>query len=117
MRNGFDPSRRNRNIGTAKQGVGRDNRMRIPATCHHERVWWEQIDKYRVLRRRVEGRDVLFIVEDTTEGFVHTCSVGDLCRILSLVPPDDWEGLQTFVLRQPTSTTMLSLFLSERRKT
>ena len=76
--------------------------MKIPAICHNERIWWEQIDKYRVLQRRVQGRDVLFILEETTEGFVHSCSVGDLCRILNLVPTNDWDGLQTLLLRQPT---------------
>jgi hypothetical protein len=76
--------------------------MRIPAICHNERIWWEQLGKYTVSYRQVGDRDIQFIVEETTEGFVHSCTVDDLCRILQLAPPGDWEGLQTFLLRQPT---------------
>jgi hypothetical protein len=55
----------------------------------------------------VQNREVQFIVEDTREGFVHPCTVNDLCRILGAVPAIDWEELQTFLLRQPSQKQLL----------
>lgn len=102
MRSGYNPTRRNRNIGTAKQGHGRDNRLTIPSICHDERIWWEQLGKYREMRRSIAGRDLLFIVESTHTDFFHACTVDDVSKLLNHVPAEDWEGLDVFVLRQPT---------------
>ena len=102
MRNGFNPTRRNRNIGTAKQGHGRNNRMTVPTICHYARNWWEQIDEYDVQKRRIQSRSVTFIIEKITQGFAHLCTVDDLCHILELVPSQDWEGLDAILFRQPT---------------
>jgi hypothetical protein len=38
---GFNPIRRNRNIGTAKSGHGQDNRMTIPKIAHGSNDFWE----------------------------------------------------------------------------
>jgi hypothetical protein len=41
QRPGWNPVRRNRNVGTAKQGRGRDNRMVIPSNWHDSRTFWQ----------------------------------------------------------------------------
>jgi hypothetical protein len=102
MRNGFNPIRRNRNIGTVRQGHGRNNRFTIPAICHSERTWWEQLGQYRTESRAVNSCELLFIIEQTRSEYIHPCSVEDICHILSLIPVEDWNGLQTFLLRQST---------------
>src|ERR1700742_1273204 len=103
MRNGRNPTRRNRNIGTAKQGHGKDNRLTIPTICRDERIWGAQLGrKYLLVRRTISGRELVFIVESTKAGYFHSCTVEDICRLLSFVPLDDWESLELVVLRQST---------------
>ncbi len=99
---GFDATRRSRGIGTKKQGHGRDNRFVIPAIRHAERSWVEQLGPHREERRFVRGREVLFLVEENSGGGIHACSVEDISHVLANTLPDDWRGLSTFLLRQPT---------------
>lgn len=102
MRAGFNPTRRNRNIGTGRQGHGQDNRLVIPSVCLRERRWAEQLNPHQQFQRRVGSRDVFFIVEETSGGCAHACTIEDICHVLKHVPLDDWEDLDTFVLRQST---------------
>lgn len=102
MRPGFDPTRRNRNIGTVRRGHGQDNRLVIPAPCGAERQWTEQLGPHRQIKRMVGSRKVLFLVEDCHGGCGHACSIDDVVHVLAHIPSDDWRGLYTFVFRQPT---------------
>jgi hypothetical protein len=97
-----NPARRNRNIGTAKQGRGQDNRFVIPQVCRQERDWTELLGPHHVRELEVAGREVVFVVEENTAGCIHACTVEDIGDVLSHIPSDDWTGLQTFVLRQST---------------
>lgn len=49
----------------------------------------------------MRDRDVDFVVERTSRGCVHACTVEDIAYLLSHLPLQDWEGLSLFVLRQP----------------
>jgi hypothetical protein len=100
---GFNPQRRNRNIGTSASGHGQINRLTIPRPGHADRTWWEALKSNHSAKREVAGRRVTFIVEKPNPKFVYACTIGDVCRLLSLLPSSDWEGLETFVFRQPTS--------------
>jgi hypothetical protein len=98
----YNPTRRNRNIGTSKQGHGANNRMVIPQLSAEYRECSAKIGPYVKIDRTINGRDITFIVEQTNGGCNHACSVDDIQFMLSHVPADDWVGLNTFVLRQPT---------------
>jgi hypothetical protein len=102
MRAGFNPTRRNRNIGTAKQGHGRDNRMVVPKVATRGRNWSEELNPHQLAQRVVSGRELTFIVEELRLPCVHACTIEDICRILANIPLSDWAGLDTFVLRQST---------------
>lgn len=65
-------------------------------------VFWNDIGEYVVERRSVHGREVSFVIERTHAGFVHACSVDDVAFLLAHVPAEDQNGLDLFVLRQPT---------------
>ena len=101
-KSGYNPVRRNRNIGTPKQGRGRTNAMTIPAVCHCERNWWENLGPFVVSEQSVGPHKITFILEQTRESCVHACTIDDICHILSLVPSSDMESLDTVVMRQPT---------------
>jgi hypothetical protein len=102
MKAGFNPARRSRNIGTAKQGHGQDNRLAIPNISRSVREWKEQHNPHQCVERQVRGRKLTIIVEDNHPGRVHARTVGDLCQVLENIPSDDWSGLATFVPRQST---------------
>jgi hypothetical protein len=102
MKAGYNPLRRNRNIGTSKQGHGRNNQQTIPLLCHAERDWWENLGSHYILKKTISSVDFDFVVEETREGYIHACTVEDVCHLLSLLPPSDLSSLQTFVFRQST---------------
>ena len=101
MHAGRNPTRRNRNIGTAASGHGNDNRLVIASRCNGPIWHWRNIGEYRCVKRVVSGRDVEFVVEQTNRGCIHACTVDDIACLLGYIPPEDWEGLGCFVLRQP----------------
>ena len=102
IRVGYDPTRRNRNIGTKARGHGKDNRMSIPSVCSVERTWREQISDHQVVEHQIAGRTVKFIIEKTRRNFLHACTPEAICDVLSCLPPEDWTGLDCILLRQPT---------------
>jgi hypothetical protein len=80
MKAGFNPARRNRNIGTSKQGHGQNNRLVIPDICLRERRWAEQLNSHQQFQRVVSGREVIFIVEEVSGGCTHSCTIEDTER-------------------------------------
>jgi hypothetical protein len=96
----YNPTRRNRNIGTAKSGHGQDNRMTIPDVSHGESIFWEKIEGAKEIIRIVSGKPLKFYVQPTRADCVHACTVDDIARLMSHVPVGDWEGLDAIVLRQ-----------------
>lgn len=102
MRSGFNPTRRNRNIGTRAQGHGSNNRMAIPSIAHCERSYWEQLRKYEIVRAAIADQEVVFIIDEASPGFAHACSVEDVTKLFTLIPPSDWAGIGAVYFRQPT---------------
>jgi hypothetical protein len=96
-----NPVRRNRNIGTAAQGQGQDNALVIPGKADGP-DWLDRVGNYTLEDRMVAGRSVRFIVEQTSGGCVHPCTVTDVVHMLHAIPASDWAGLDTIVFRQPT---------------
>jgi hypothetical protein len=96
-----NPTRRNRNIGTAKSGYGQNNKMTIPAIAHGHHVFWERIDNATEVSRIVSDRSLKFFIQPTRSDCIHACTVDDIARLMSHVPLIDWEGLDAVVLRQP----------------
>ena len=98
----YNPTRRNRNIGTTKQGHGRDNRLVIPDVSNGERGWEEELGRHQRILKHVKGRQILFIVDKNNNGCVHACSIADILHVLEYLPSQDWTGVNTFFLRQST---------------
>lgn len=102
MRPGFNPTRRNRNIGTSRAGRGQDNRHVIPVCDHKAFAHYECLRGYRSATRRVGGQSITFIVETVRPGSCHACTVDDVVRVLEQVPLQDLDGIELIVMRQPT---------------
>src|SRR5436309_1617865 len=96
MRGGWNPVRRNRNIGTPLRGRGRNNAF-FPPLTRRPMAGVSAAD-----RRIVGGQEITFITDETLPGFIHACTVDDVLRMLAALPPEDWTGIQTIVFRQLT---------------
>lgn len=97
----FEPTQRNRNIGTRKRGHGQNNRMTIPEYAHGEHRFWERVDGARLVTRTIRGRPLKFFGEPSRSDCVHPCTAGDVARLLMHVPAGDWEGIGAILFRQP----------------
>lgn len=102
MASTYNPARRNRNIGTPKQGHGQNNRMVIPQHPGSHQWRTDRIGPHEKLIHEVNGEKITFIVEHPNGGCEHACTVEDVLFMLSHIPSSDWAGLSTFVFRQPT---------------
>lgn len=99
MNQGRDATRRNRNIGTAKQGHGQNNRLTIP-WCGLK-LYYENLAEYNVALRTIHSRSLPFIIEKTRADSCHACTVDDIARVLEHVPSLDFDGIDFIALRQP----------------
>ncbi|MGB0680592.1 MAG: hypothetical protein ACPGUV_13125 [Polyangiales bacterium] len=102
MHHGRNPTRRNRNIGTAKQGLGQDNRLVIPWPWHQLEPHWATLGQAVRLDKAVQGHTLTLYIEAVTAGFVHACSVDDVLTVLAHVPPRHLTALDMVIWRQPT---------------
>lgn len=98
---GHNPTRRNRNIGTSKQGHGRNNRMIIPWPASSMKCFYERLGNYRKIVKQVGDNAFTFVVETPRTHSFHACSIADVIRILENVPHDDIDDLDLIVFRQP----------------
>lgn len=102
MRAGWNPGRRNRNAGTKAHGHGLNNKMTIPESWHEAKCFYEYLASYDVVKRRIAGCDLVFLVEPTRAGWFHPCTVEDVCFALSALPPEHVATFDLVVMRQPT---------------
>lgn len=98
----YNPTRRNRNIGTSNQGFSPDNKMTIPEMNVTELCYYERLGKYMKYKRVIHGHEFIFVVEETRKSSEHACSVNDIERIIGHIPVVDYGDLDLIVLRQPT---------------
>ena len=96
-----NPTRRNRNIGTAKQGFGQNNKLTIPQPCGVLKSFYERLVDYQKIKSVINGHEFLFIIEQTRTDSEHSCSVADIETIIEQIPNEDYGELKLIVLRQP----------------
>ncbi len=101
MQSTRNPVRRNRNIGTAKSGLGANNELVISRRWSDLKIFWEKLTKYRVVHRNIKHQQITILVEQTRKGYVHACTPDDIANVFEMIPTTDWEGLTLIVLRQP----------------
>ncbi len=97
----FNPTRRNRNIGTAKQGFGQDNSLVIPRPLEPFREFYERLENYSIDYRTINNHEFVFITEETRKDSAHACTIRDISEIIKNIPKADYGDLRFIVLRQP----------------
>jgi hypothetical protein len=93
----LNPTRRNKNIGTSKQGHGQFNKMSIPVSWHSSYRFYEKLTEPIL----VKSGTIPICIERTRKSAVHACTVEDILHLISLLPMSDLQGLGLIVLRQP----------------
>ncbi|WP_341904888.1 hypothetical protein [Fluviicola taffensis] len=96
-----NPTRRNRNIGTSKQGYGQSNKLIIPSPCETSKTFYERLDEYEKTTKVINGHEFIFVIEKTREYCQHACTVEDVERIVSNIPINDYGDLRLIIFRQP----------------
>ncbi|PXX34909.1 ImmA/IrrE family metallo-endopeptidase [Undibacterium pigrum] len=100
MRPGWNPTRRNKHVGTKAHGHGNDNRMVVPEAWGE--IYYEKLDTHVLVRRDIAGREMRFFVEPTRADCFYACSIDDICRVLAHCPAEALSAFDFIVLRQPT---------------
>jgi len=96
-----NPTRRNRSIGTSKQGHGQNNKLTIPRPCVTSKTFYERLVDYEKTTRLINGHEFIFVIEKTRDYCQHACTVEDVERIISTIPVDDYGDLRLIIFRQP----------------
>lgn len=97
----WNPTRRNRNIGTPKQGYGQNNKLAIASPCLVSKTFYEQLGSYEKTERLINGHRFIFITEETRKLCEHACSIMDIEKIIENIPLSHYGTLKLIVLRQP----------------
>ena len=96
-----NPVRRNRNIGTAKQGRGKNNRFVIPSRWEDGGIYWENLSNPVAVTVDNQGHRFTVLVEPTRKGYVHACTVDDVVKLFLLFPESHRKAIHVIILRQP----------------
>jgi hypothetical protein len=96
-----NPIRRNKNIGTSKQGQGQNNKLTIPESSGILKSYYERLVDYQKTKREINGHAFLFVIEQTRENSKHACSIDDIATIIENIPQKNYGDLKLIVLRQP----------------
>ncbi|MFZ6653915.1 hypothetical protein [Undibacterium sp. TJN19] len=100
MRHAWNPTRRNKHIGTGAQGHGNDNRLVIPEAWGD--IYYEKLDSHKLIVRHIGLREIRFFIEPARPGFFYPCSIDDISTVLTHCPEDALSSFDFIVLRQAT---------------
>lgn len=96
-----NPTRRNRNIGSSKQGHGHNNKLVIPQPGDTLLEYYERFQEYAISDIVVGKGKITVIKEKLKHGYYYSCTPQDAEKILSNLPPEDIAELKYIVFRQP----------------
>lgn len=97
----WNPIKRNRNIGTSKQGHGQNNKLTITQPYVVSKSFYERIDTYRKFEKIINGHLFTLVIEATRKSCYHACSINDVEKMIENIPVSDYGDLKLIVFRQP----------------
>ena len=99
---GWNPIRRNKNIGTKKRGYSQKNQSVIPERSQNNLIYWERLINPVACPLEIKGHQITLLVEATKPGYVHTCTPSDIIGVVELIEQEHLEVIELVILRQPT---------------
>ncbi|MDN5395392.1 MAG: hypothetical protein L0G39_13120 [Chryseobacterium sp.] len=97
----YSPTRRNRNIGTENQGYSQNNKLTISSPYGNLKPFYERLTHYQKEIRLINNHEFIFVIEETREHSMHSCSLNDIQKIIEQIPSKDYGDLKFIILRQP----------------
>ncbi|MDN3691284.1 hypothetical protein QWZ06_02925 [Chryseobacterium tructae] len=97
----YNPTRRNKNIGTENQGYSQNNKLKISSPYGTLQSFYERLTHSKKEIRVINNHEFLFIVEETRKHSIHSCSIDDIQKIIEQIPSEDYGELKFIILRQP----------------
>ncbi|SMF68718.1 hypothetical protein SAMN02745866_04338 [Alteromonadaceae bacterium Bs31] len=97
----WNPTRRNRNIGTEKSGFSQNNKLVVPERWVDFKVFWERLKNPIACPLEVRGHSITMLIEPPKAGSVHASTPQDIVRVLELAKQEHLEEIEIIVLRQP----------------
>jgi len=96
-----NPTRRNKNIGTAAQGFKHRNAFGIPSPDNGARRFYESLRNPVEIPMALSRHKFTVLVEPPLPGFTYYVSIGDVLEVLKLLPEADRKDIELIVFRQP----------------
>ena len=97
----WNPTKRNRNIGTKKSGYSQNNKLVVPERWVDFKVFWERLTDPVICPLEIKGHNITMLIEPPKAGWVHASTPQDIVRVLELVMQEHLEEIEIIVLRQP----------------
>ncbi len=105
--NGWNPTRRNKNIGTKKSGYSQNNELVISDRWSEDRVFWERLVSPVIYPIDIRGHQITLLIEPPRAGFFHSATPQDIERMFHLFPQAHVEEIEVVVLRQPKQKELI----------
>lgn len=99
---GWNPSRRNKKIGTEGQGFKSRKDFGIPESWPDDRIYWQKLKDPVVTPYAIGGHEFTILIEPTRSDYKYHVSVPDLVKVIECIPENDRRDIKVFVFRQPT---------------
>ncbi len=100
-KSGWNPTRRNKRIGTPYQGFSKNNKLVIPEKYSDFTIFWERLNNPVAHSLFIDNHEITFLVEPTKPDYIHSCTIDDVKKILEHFPKRDVETVDLIVFRQP----------------
>lgn len=97
----WNPTRRNRNIGTSKSGHSQNNKLSVPDRWSNFKIFWEHLVSPVACPVVIKGHKLTILVEPPAAGSIHSSTPQDIIKVLGLVTQEHLEEIDIVVLRQP----------------
>jgi hypothetical protein len=96
-----DKIKRNRNIGTSKQGHGQNNTFSIPQPWDTSKYFYERFQGINVDTIIVHGREITVVIEDLSVGYYYSFTPKEAQLVLDNLPKKDLISFGLLIFRQP----------------
>lgn len=98
---GWNPSRRNKKIGTSDQGFKARNDFGIPSSRQDDRLFWQKLRNPAVLPCTIGDHEFAILIEPTHADYKYYVSVSDLIEVIKHIPEEHRRDIKVFAFRQP----------------
>ena len=98
---GWNPSRRNKKIGTSNQGFKARNDFGIPTSRQDDRLFWQKLRNQVALPYTIGDHEFVILIEPTYRDYKYYVTVPDLIEVIKCIPEEHRRDIKIFAFRQP----------------